>query len=241
MEIRESGDATVLNEAEMLTGVLFGLMTLFFQGGGMHSLYLVKPRFQAILRPAARAFARAGLTANQVTALTCCLSIEVGLLALNSRRSLLLLPPFFLARLALNAIDGVMAREFGQTSDLGAYLNELGDVVADSFLYLPFAFLPEFDPLWIGAVIVLSVMSELVGIAALLVGGRRRYDGPMGKSDRALIFGIVALWLGAGGGLTALESRLFPVILTMLLIVTIVNRVRKGLAESTSILPGGSE
>lgn len=197
----------------------------------MLSLYQIKPQFQAFLYPLAKAFARVGLTANQITALTCCLSMEAGLLALSSQRALLLLPPFFVLRMALNAIDGILAREFEQTSDLGAYLNELGDVVADSFLYLPFAFQSEFDPLWIGAVIVLSVISEFAGMAATMIGAQRRYDGPMGKSDRALVFGVVALWLGAGGSLTILESRLFPIVLAVLLVVTIVNRVRGGLAQ----------
>jgi CDP-diacylglycerol--glycerol-3-phosphate 3-phosphatidyltransferase len=228
--------AVSMDEVAVLTAVVFGVMTMFFQGGGMHSLYLIKPGFQALLRPVARGLVRTGLTANQVTALACCLSIQVGLLALVSRPMLLLLPPFFVVRMALNAIDGIMASEFAQKSDLGAYLNELGDVIADSFLYLPFAFQPEFDPLWIGVVIVLSVISEFAGIAAISTGARRRYDGPMGKSDRALVFGVVALWLGAGGSLTVAEARLFPFVIAMLLVVTIVNRVRNGLAESSNDL-----
>lgn len=217
----------------MLTAVVFGVMTTFFQGGGMHSLYVIKPGFQSLLRPAAGRLARAGFTANQITAFACCLSIASGLLALSSRRMLLLLPPVVFIRMALNAIDGIMAREFGQKSDLGAYLNELGDVIADGFLYLPFAFQPEFDPLWISVVIVLSVIAEFSGLAAVMTSAKRRYDGPLGKSDRALVFAVVALWLGAGGGLTILESQLFPFVMAMLLIVTIVNRVRNGLAESS--------
>ena len=43
-------------------------------------------------------------------------------------------------RMAFNAIDGMLAREFGQQSALGAFLNELTDVVSDAALYLPFAF-----------------------------------------------------------------------------------------------------
>ncbi len=40
-----------------------------------------------------------------------------------------LLPVWMLLRMALNAVDGMLAREFGQQSRLGAYLNELSDVV----------------------------------------------------------------------------------------------------------------
>ena len=47
--------------------------------------------------------------------------------------------------MALNALDGMLAREFGQQSRLGAYLNELTDVVADAALIAPFALLPPFS------------------------------------------------------------------------------------------------
>ena len=49
--------------------------------------------------------------------------------------------------MALNAIDGMLAREYGQKSRLGAYLNELGDVVSDAALYAPFALLAAFGAL----------------------------------------------------------------------------------------------
>lgn len=49
-------------------------------------------------------------------------------------------------RMAPNAIDGMLAREFGQQSCLGAYLNELCDVVADSALFLFRRSLPSTSP-----------------------------------------------------------------------------------------------
>src|SRR5258708_8702512 len=98
--------------------------------------------------------------------------------------------------MALNAIDGVLAREFGQKSNLGAYFNELTDVVSDSFLYLPFAYLPGFDPLWTGAVIVLAVLSEVTGTGAVMTDASRRYDGPMGESDRPGAFRALRLCMG---------------------------------------------
>ena len=47
--------------------------------------------------------------------------------------------------MALNAIDGMLAREFNQKSRLGGYLNEITDVVSDAALYLPFAFVAPFN------------------------------------------------------------------------------------------------
>ena len=202
--------------------------------GRVPSIYALKPRFQKRLRPIVAALASAGVTANQVTCIACVLSILVGVVLtrrIGSHRLLLILPIFLLLRMAMNAIDGMLAREFGQKSDLGAYLNELTDVVADSFLYLPFAYLPPFEPLWIGAVVCLSVISEMAGIIGLTIGANRRYDGPMGKSDRAFVFGVVALWIGVGGKVSLWLSWAFPRLMAVLLVATIVNRVRNGLAE----------
>jgi CDP-diacylglycerol--glycerol-3-phosphate 3-phosphatidyltransferase len=198
------------------------------------SIYALKPGFQRVLRPLAGRLARAGVKANQVTLLACALSIAIGLLLtarIESRALLLILPAFLLLRMAMNAIDGMLAREFGQKSDLGAYLNELADVVSDAFLYLPFAYLPFFEPPWVGAVIVLAVISEMAGALTVRNGASRRYDGPMGKSDRALAFGAMAMWIGCDGGVVHWVAWLFPRLIALLLAATIVNRVRNGLAE----------
>lgn len=172
-----------------------------------------------------------GITANQVTLFACLTSIAVGILLCNrSGEWFLILPPFLFVRMALNAVDGMLAREFGQKSNLGAYLNELSDVIADSFLYLPFAYLPWFKPLWVGVVIVLAVISEMTGVIAVTIGASRRYDGPMGKSDRAFVFGALALYIGLGGPVSPRFPQPFLIVMTLLLAWTIVNRTRKGLA-----------
>src|SRR5438128_9382520 len=151
------------------------------------TIYGLKPKFQASLRPLVRNLAYLGVTANQVTWFACALSVGFGLLLSSrphSRPLLLLFPVLLLFRMALNAMDGMLAREFGQKSELGAYLNELCDVVSDVFLYLPFVFLAEFDSPWMVSVIALGVISEMAGTVAVMTGASRRYDGPAGKSDR---------------------------------------------------------
>jgi CDP-diacylglycerol--glycerol-3-phosphate 3-phosphatidyltransferase len=199
------------------------------------SVYALKPRFQEMLRPLVRRLANQGITANQITVSACILSIIVGLflrLDASNQKAWLLLPAFLFVRMALNAMDGMLAREFGQKSSLGAYLNELSDVISDAFLYLPFAYLPNFEPLWVGAAIVLAVIAEMSGTVSLLNGVSRRYDGPMGKSDRALVFGAWGLWIGMGGTIPPWAAYWFLRLLLLLLAVTIVNRVRHGLLES---------
>ena len=101
--------------------------------------------------------------------------------------------------MAFNAIDGMLAREHGQQSALGAFLNELTDVLSDAALYLPFALVAPFSPFWVGTVIVLAGLSEFTGALGPTVGASRRYDGPLGKSDRAFVFGALGLYVALGG------------------------------------------
>lgn len=198
------------------------------------SVYGLKPRFQGLLRPAVAAMARAGVTANQVTIAACVVSIALGAwLALRPEQNtlFLLVPVWLFFRMACNAIDGMLAREFGQASALGAYLNELTDVVSDAALYAPFALLPGSNPWLLGAVILLSVVSEMAGVLGSTAGARRRYDGPMGKSDRAAVFGVIGLLVGLGLPLGPAFDWIWGA-LFLLLLLTITNRVRNGIAEA---------
>jgi CDP-diacylglycerol--glycerol-3-phosphate 3-phosphatidyltransferase len=199
----------------------------------MASIYDIKPAFQNLLRPPTRALAAAGVTANQVTVAAAVLSGAVGACVgfnPDARWPLLLLPGFLFVRMALNAIDGMLAREHNQKSRLGAVLNELGDVAADTALYLPLALVPGFS-LWLVVLItLLAMLSEMTGVVAVQIGAARRYDGPMGKSDRAFAFGLLALLLGlgvpAGAWLTWVQWLMIG-----LLLLTIVRRARRALRE----------
>lgn len=199
----------------------------------MLSIYQLKPRFQNLLRPGVTRLHARGVTANQVTLFAGIVSVLIGaLLALCIGQVWLfaLIPLWMILRMALNAVDGMLAREFGQQSKLGAYLNELCDVIADSALYLPFALLPGVSPLLVVLVVLFAVISEYTGVLGPMVGASRRYDGPMGKSDRAFCFGV----LGAGVACGLLAASWINValgIILALLLYTLFNRVRQGLAE----------
>ena len=196
------------------------------------SLYDLKPRFQSVLRPLSHALANRGVTPNQITASAALGSIIVGavLVGFSSARWLFLLVPLWLfARMALNALDGMIAREFNQSSPLGAYLNEIADVVSDAAIYLPFALIAPFNGYSVAIVIYLGVLTELAGVLGPSIGVSRRYDGPMGKSDRALVFGGLGLAVAVTTTLPVWLAWLFPV-MAVLLVLTIVNRIRGGLA-----------
>ena len=198
------------------------------------TLYAIKPRFQALLRPLVARLAAAGVTANQVTLAACAVSVGVGAFVLHqapARWPFLLVTAWMLLRMALNAIDGMLAREHGQKSALGAYLNELTDVVSDAALYVPFAMLAPFAPWSVGLVILLAALSEMAGALGPAVGASRRYDGPMGKSDRAFVFGALGLWAGLVPALPAWAVWIMPAI-GLALAANIVQRVRNGVVEA---------
>ena len=198
----------------------------------MASIYQLKPKFQALLRPIVRGLARAGVTANRVTIAALLLSCAAGaLLLLRPERSVLLVLPIVLfLRMALNAIDGMLAREHAQASKLGAILNELGDVLADAALYLPLALRAEFPPAPVVVLVVLAIIVEMTGVIGVQVGASRRYDGPFGKSDRAFAFGALGFVLGLGAPSGEWLTWLLW-ILVALSAVTIVNRARRALDE----------
>jgi CDP-diacylglycerol--glycerol-3-phosphate 3-phosphatidyltransferase len=199
----------------------------------MASIYQLKSAFQNVLRPLTRALAAAHVTANQVTLTALTLSCLVGgVIAANPDRTslLLLLPGALFVRMALNAIDGMLAREHDMKTRLGAVLNELGDVVSDSALYLPLALVPAFNHWLVVGLVILAVMVEMVGVAAIQIGAARNYAGPMGKSDRAFAFGLIALLLGLGVAAGTWVTAALSVML-LLSLFTIYNRARLALRE----------
>ena len=200
----------------------------------MATIYDLKPRFQALLRPLSDALVRAGLSANEVTLGALLLSATHGTwLALmpGSAWPLLLLPVTLFLRMAFNAVDGMMAKEHGLASPAGAVLNELSDVIADAALYLPFALIPGLNGMLVVLVVVAGIIAEMAGALGPLIMAPRRYDGPLGKSDRAFAFGLLAVLIGAGL-VPALWSSLYLGAMLLLSALTVVNRSRRIVADA---------
>ena len=195
------------------------------------SIYELKPKLQNLLRPLVRRLYSTGVTANQVTLAACVLSVLLGALLVkfaDVSTLFFLLPIWMFLRMALNAIDGMLAREFNQKTPLGGYLNEATDVISDTALYLPFAFVAPFGWGVIALVIFLAFMSEFLGVLGQVHGSGRRYDGPMGKSDRAFVFGLMGTIYAVLGQLPAWFGWTLYVV-AFLLTLTCINRVRMGL------------
>ena len=197
------------------------------------TIYDLKTRFQNLLRPICNQLANSGVTANMVTVGAIILSAIGGGCVYFSQYVLSLLwfvPVILFVRMALNAIDGMLAREHNMQSPEGAILNELGDVVSDVFLYLPFAYLVGVLPELIVSVVILSIVVEMIGVVGIQIGATRRYDGPFGKSDRAFLFGVISVLMACGLPV----SRWLNVVLSICILLslfTVYNRANKAINE----------
>jgi CDP-diacylglycerol--glycerol-3-phosphate 3-phosphatidyltransferase len=205
-------------------------------GTRLATIYDLKPKFQALLRPVAAALARAGVSANTVTIAALLLSVAQGVwLAFEPGGALplLLLPVTLFVRMALNAVDGLMAKKHAMASPQGAVLNELSDVIADAALYLPFALIPGVNAPLVVLVVVTGIVAEMTGALGPMIKVPRRYDGPFGKSDRALAFGLLAVLLGLGLA-PGLWTSIYLGILLALSAYTVLNRARRIVADAGS-------
>lgn len=197
----------------------------------MITIYDLKPKFQALLRPCTVMLADKGITANQVTWAALVLSLLGGLTIYISHGavwSLLLLPVVLFVRMALNAIDGMLAREHNMKTLKGAMLNEMTDVIADVLLYLSLAFVAGVQPTLLVAFVIIGVFTEMAGVVAQAINNDRRYDGPMGKSDRAFVMGLLAILLS----LQFLSSTLIAIYLgfgCLLGLLTLYKRMSNGI------------
>lgn len=191
------------------------------------SVYQLKPRFQQLLQPLLRTLQRWGISPNQLTLGTAALMVLYAIaLALHAADRVwwLTLPLVMLVRMALNALDGMLANATGQKTPLGAVLNELCDQVSDAALYLPLALVAGVDARLVVLVVVAASWAEFTGLAALAAGSPRRFDGPMGKSDRAVAFGLLGLLVGLGTA--PLWANAVLVLVLLLSLWTVLNRLR---------------
>lgn len=196
----------------------------------MISVYSIKPKFQKLLRPVLDGLYRLGVTANMITLAAVMLSLGTGayIWFKPGLSALLVLPISLFVRMALNALDGMMARIYSMQSKLGEVLNELGDVVSDTLMFFPLIKLFPVTDLILLAFLFLALINEFAGVLGKIVGGERRYDGPMGKSDRAFFIGLLSLLLYFGDFMEAYVDHAFVLALFLLVLSTGI-RIKKSL------------
>ena len=200
----------------------------------MISIYKLKPAFQKLLTPVLIKLHAKGVTANQITWWSIVLSLFIGIafaFAAQYPVLFLALPIGLLVRMALNALDGMMARVYNQQSAKGEVLNELGDIVSDIFIFFPLVFFEQSALHLIIVFMCLSIINEFSGLLGKVISGERRYDGPMGKSDRAFLMALYGVLSFFAVDISIYSVWIFSVVI-VLLIVSTLTRVSKALQSA---------
>jgi CDP-diacylglycerol--glycerol-3-phosphate 3-phosphatidyltransferase len=159
--------------------------------------------------------------------------LYAGLVFPTVRWLLLLVPPLLLLRMALNALDGMLARERGQATALGEVLNEGVDVVGDTLAYGVLYFVPEGPRLTVAVFLLCTWAAEFFGVLGKgLPGGARRYEAAFGgKPDRAFWMAVLALALWADPRLLAYAPHYLAAV-SVLIGLTALLRACAGVREA---------
>ena len=200
---------------------------------------LFKTWLQKLMRPLARLLFDDGARAIHVTSCAGLISVAVGVLVAAFAFHpwvFVLVPIWMIFRMLFNAVVAVLISEFGQHSRLGTCAHELSRVVAETALFLPFAVIPKVSMLLVLTVTLLAIFSEFAGLLGPLIKASRRRDGPMTSNLRLLCFGIFGAGIGSGYVLTA-PINIALAVITVLLLLTIITRIRKAVLEVTKPAP----
>ena len=191
----------------------------------MISTYKIKPAFQKLLMPLLVLLRKCGFTPNLLTVLAIILSLGLGYVfseASTNETFYLYVALGLLFRMMLNALDGMMARIYNLQSISGEILNEVGDIVSDVAIFYPLLLIEELDFGLSFGFIILSIINEFSGVLAKSISGERRYDGPMGKSDRASLVGVLCLLFYFGFEVGPYLNYVFGVAIFMVIISTLI-------------------
>ena len=196
----------------------------------MISTYSIKPKFQQLLKPLLKKLHKWGITANSITWCAILVSSATGIAIWLHPFGLMLvvLPISLLIRMALNALDGMMARTYQMQSKKGEILNELGDVISDFLIFFPLLKLFSINLYILIAFLFMSLINEYAGILGKAVSGSRRYEGPMGKSDRAFVIGVLSLIYYFTNSLFNFINYIF-LLLILLLVLSTYSRINNTL------------
>jgi CDP-diacylglycerol--glycerol-3-phosphate 3-phosphatidyltransferase len=162
----------------------------------MRGLYAAKPWFVRRLRGIEDILVTRNVSADALTIAAVVISLVSGVLLglgglLEQPALWLFVPLLGLARLALNALDGSIARRTASARPFGQVLNEMGDRLSDVALLAPLAlFVPPV--LALGA-LVMTLMASAAGLLGVGTIGARLSNGPMGKADRVAVISIASL------------------------------------------------
>ncbi len=193
-------------------------------------LYLAKGMFQKVVRWIAGSW----MSANMATALGCVFVVltatgfYLGLTVPALRLLLLCVPLFLVARMAMNALDGMLAREYNTGTVAGEIWNEALDVLGDTVCYGVLYFVPGGPRLSVVVLLLTIWAAEFFGVLGKsMPNGVRRHETLLGgKPDRAVWMSALALVLFFWPGFLA-YSPVYLGVVSGFVVLTSAIRVRK--------------
>ena len=160
-------------------------------------LYLQKGNFQKIVRWIAGSWMSPNMASLLGTVFIACVATAfyLGYSTQRYRFALLLVPVFLILRMMMNALDGMLAREYNKGTVAGEIANEALDIIGDTVCYGVLYFTPDGPRLSIVILLLLSWAAEFFGVLGKgMPGGARRHETLLGgKPDRAVWMGLLAL------------------------------------------------
>ncbi len=160
-------------------------------------IYSIKPKFQKVLRPLELFLIRNKVHPTTINLVAFFLSLAGGVslyLAELNIWLLLYLPLMSFFRTALNALDGMVARSLNvKNQGFGEVLNEFLDRASDASIFFGLA-LASYTNLALGALVtIIILLNSYLSIVSKAAGGSRQYGGIIGKADRMIYVGILAV------------------------------------------------
>lgn len=181
-------------------------------------LYDIKPAFQHRLAGLADRLTALGVHPDVLTlaGLACAVAGGAALaggLALNQPAWLWCVPLLVIARLAFNALDGMVAVRARVARAWGKVLNEFADRLADLAFLAPLLFVPGANTLLVTAALCMTLLVSYLGVLAEAAGAARQYGGVMGKADRMACLALATVVTAATGSPLALQALPFVLLI----------------------------
>lgn len=190
-------------------------------------IYQMKPRFQHALGGIEAGLVRRRVHPDYLTIGALVISVLGGIALWGSHWSrwvLLVIPVIAIGRTALNALDGLVARDTGLARPWGEVLNECCDRLADVALLAGASFAIGSDARLGAIAIVVMLLCSYLSIVSKAAGGKRQYGGIMGKADRMILLNFTSVI-----ALALPKQRIFTIFLAVVLVglvITIAIRAR---------------
>ena len=189
-------------------------------------IYSIKPKFQVALGPIKRLFVKWKIHPTTINILALLFSVSGGLAIYYAGVYPLLLiyiPVMAFVRTALNALDGLVAREMKvKNQAFGEVLNESIDRLSDIVIFLGIIFASYVD-MGLASVVLIGVLFvSYLGIIGKAAGGTRRYEGFAGKADRMFYVSAASLIIFFTGNYEWMNYMLY--LLAVLVVITIFQR-----------------